>query len=626
MLALFFIGISLKMHSMNNNFNDVSFAAEFLHTVQPFNALDTVDLQWCARKLDAVYYPQGKAIFASRPPPGLAIIRKGAARLLDKDHKFLDKRSEGELFGHDIYFHGELKEYFAEAEEDCLLWRMSDEDFKQVREKFPVVGEYFSSHLKSRLKAATKAKHTVTQVRDLLTRKPVLVNSDVSIRSAAQMMSSENVSSILVVEDGVLCGIVTDKDLRQRVLVEGLESSLPIRTVMTENPMSIPADADVDTALLMMLRENYHHLPIVDGKKPLGLVTAGDILRAQSEHPLRLVRDIHKKNSIEELVELSQRLPSLFERMVHLGRGVGQIGRMVTHITDAFTVRLIQIAEQELGPAPMPFAWVVFGSQAREEQTARTDQDNGLILDRDAEEDEARWFSRMSGIVCDGLDQLGYVYCPGEVMALNVKWRVSLPRWKRYFDKWINEPDPKSVMHSSIFFDIRCVHGECSLVDSLQEHAIRRAKNDRIFRRFMAANALSHRPPLGFFRRFVQEDDGSQSEGLNLKHRGIVPITDLVRIRALEAGISEANTFRRIEKAIAAGVMNKKDASSLRDALILINRIRICHQSEQMMAGEKPTNFVPPEQLSPLMRRNLKAAFMLVQEAQSALELRYQVH
>jgi CBS domain-containing protein len=611
---------------MNKNFNDVSFAAEFLHTVQPFNELKTEDLQWCARKLDAVYYPQGKAIFASQPPPGLAIIRKGAARLLDKEHRFLDKRSEGELFGHDIYFHGELKEYFAEAEEDCLLWRMSPEDFKLARNKFPVISKYFSSHLKSRLKAATKAKHSVTQVRDLLNREPVKVNSDMSIRTAAQQMSSENVSSILVVEDGLLCGIVTDKDLRQRVLVEGLDSSMPISAVMTRNPMSIPADSDVDTALLMMLRENYHHLPIVDGLKPLGLVTAGDILRAQSEHPLRLVRDIHKKNSIEELMELSLRLPSLFERMVHLGRGVGQIGRMVTHITDAFTVRLIQIAQKELGPAPMPFAWVVFGSQAREEQTARTDQDNGLILGRDANEDEAVYFSKLSTIVCDGLDQLGYVYCPGEVMALNVKWRVSLPRWKRYFDGWINEPDPKSVMHSSIFFDIRCVHGECALVEGLQEHAIGRAKDDRIFRRFMAANALKHRPPLGFFRRFVQEDDGSQSEGLNLKHRGIVPITDLVRIRALEAGINEANTFRRIEKAAAAGVMNKKDASSLRDALILINRIRICHQSEQMMAGEKPTNFVPPEQLSPLMRRNLKAAFMLVQEAQNALELRYQVH
>lgn len=611
---------------MNKNFSDVTFAAEFLHTVQPFNALTGEDLQWMARKLEANYYPQEKAIFASKPSPGIAIIRKGAARLLDKDHRFLDKRSEGEIFGHEIYFHGELKDYFAEAEEDCLLWHLSEKDFQALCKKHPLIREYFSSHLKSRLTAATVVKHTVTQVKDLLNRDPVLVESEVSIREAAQEMSTENVSSILIVENGELCGIVTDKDLRKRVLMEGLDSMLPIRTVMTADPMSIPAETDVDSALLIMMRENYHHLPVVDGNRPLGLVTAGDILRAQSEHPLRLVRDIYKNNSIEELLVLSQRLPPLFERMVNLGRGVGQIGRMVTHITDAFTIRLIQLAEQDIGPPPMAYAWVVFGSQAREEQTARTDQDNGLVLARKATEDEDRYFSRLAEMVCDGLDQLGYVYCPGEVMALNVKWRVSLPKWKRYFDTWVEEPDPKSVMHSSIFFDIRCVHGDSALVDDLQEHVTTITRANKIFLRFMASNALNHKPPLGFFRRFVQEHDGSQSEGLNLKHRGIVPITDLVRIRALEGGISEANTFRRIEMAMAAGVMNKKDASSLRDALILINRIRIAHQSQQMTAGEKPTNFVPPEELSPLMRRNLKAAFMLVQEAQNALEHRYQVH
>lgn len=611
---------------MSTEFSDVSFAAEFLHTVQPFNTLASEDLHWLARKLDVVYYPQGKFIFSSKPSPGLAIIRKGAARLLDEKHRFLDKRSEGELFGHPIYFHGELKDYVAEAEEDCLIWQMNAETFEEVCVKYPLIGEYFSSHLKSRLSAATQTQHSVTQVRDLLNREPVLVNSDASIRDAAREMSRENVSSILVVREGQLCGIVTDKDLRQRVLVEGLDTSMPIEKVMTVHPMSIPADADVDSALLMMMRKNYHHLPIVDGDKPLGLVTAGDILRAQSEHPLRLVRDIYKKSSIEELLELSHRLPSLYERMVNLGRGVGQIGRMVTHITDAFTVRLIQLAEKKLGPPPMAFAWVVFGSQAREEQTAKTDQDNGIILERDAVDDEVRYFSKLSEMVCDGLDQLGYVYCPGEIMALNVKWRVSLPRWKNYFQNWVEEPNPKSVMRSNIFFDIRCVHGESELVDSLQEHVTNLTKDNRIFLRFMASNALSHRPPLGFFRRFVQEHDGTQSEGLNLKHRGIVPITDLVRIRALEAGVREANTFRRIEQATAAGVMNESDASSLRDALILINRIRIRHQSAQMTAGEKPSNFVPPDQLSPLMRRNLKAAFMLVQEAQNALELRYQVH
>jgi CBS domain-containing protein len=285
------------------------------------------------------------------------------------------------------------------------------------------------------------------------------------------------------------------------------------------------------------------------------------------------------------------------------------------------------LAEEQLGTPPIPYAWVAFGSQAREEQTARTDQDNGIILERATEgEEEASYYSKLSEFVCDGLDKLGYVFCPGEIMALNNKWRVSLDRWKRHFDSWIDEPEPKSVMHSSIFFDMRCVHGKQDLVDDLIGYATRRAKDNRIFRRFMAANVLSHRPPIGFFRRFVQEDDGSQSEGLNLKHRGIVPIIDLVRMRALEGGIVHANTFRRIELAVAESVMNENDGSSLRDALLLISRIRLEHQAEQMATGQKPTNFVPPEELSPLMRRNLKAAFMLVQESLAALHQRYQIH
>lgn len=605
--------------------HDVNLATEFLHTVQPFNTLDTDELRAIARKLEAAYYPQGKRIFSFSPDSGLAIIRKGAVRLVDTDNKFLDKRSEAELFGHAIWFHGEQKDYMAEAEEDCLIWHLPAVDFQNMLEQNALLDEYFSSHLKTRLSAATQVKHSVTQVRDLMRREPVLIDSGASIREAAQLMSRENVSSVLVMLDGCLVGIVTDKDLRQRVLARDLDPGLQISKVMTENPMTLEADSGVDAALLSMMRENYHHLPVVDNGKPLGLVTAGDILRSQSEHPLRLVRDIHKKETVDQLVHLSRRLPSLFERMVTLGRDVEQIGRMVTHITDAFTVKLIQLAENELGKPPMAYAWVVFGSQAREEQTARTDQDNGLVLERKAEEGEVAYFANLSQFVCDGLDRLGYVYCPGEIMALNVKWRVSLAKWKRHFDSWIDEPEPKSVMHSSIFFDMRCVHGKRKLVKELLGYANGRAKENRIFRRFMAANVLSHRPPIGFFRRFVQEDDGTQSEGLNLKHRGIVPITDLVRMRALESGITQANTFERIELATRAGMMNEGDASSLRDALVLINRIRLGHQAKQMSMGQAPTNFVPPDELSPLMRRNLKAAFMLVVEAQNALALRYQV-
>ncbi len=606
--------------------HDVSIASDFLYTVPPFNTLGADELSAAARKLEAAYYPQGSIIFTSSPAPGLAVIRKGAVRLVDDSHKFLDKRSEGEFFGHAIWFHGEQKDYIAEAEEDCLVWHLSAGNFEQLCEKHPLLGEYFSSHHKTRLSAATRVEHAVKQIRDLMRREPVLIDSKSSIREAARLMSRENVSSVIVMQNDKLGGIVTDKDLRQRVLAVDLDPALEIERVMTGNPKTLAADSAVDAALLLMMRENYHHLPIVENGRPLGLVTAGDILRNQSEHPLRLVRDIYKRRSVDQLVKLSLRLPSLFERMVILGRDVEQIGRMVTHITDAFTVRLIELAQESLGDPPMPYAWVVFGSQAREEQTARTDQDNGLVLERKAVDDEIQYFEKLSEFVCDGLDKLGYIYCPGEIMALNSKWRVSLAKWKQHFDKWIDEPEPKSVMHSSIFFDMRCVHGDCELVEDLLSYATQRAKDNRIFRRFMAANVLGHRPPIGFFRRFVQEHDGTQSEGLNLKHRGIVPITDLVRMRALEIGIKEANTFSRIELASASGEMNENDASSLRDALILINRIRLGHQAEQMSEGLAPTNFVPPDELSPLMRRNLKSAFMLVVEAQTALAVRYQVH
>jgi CBS domain-containing protein len=604
---------------------DVELATEFLRRYPPFNLLGNEELESLARHLTAGYYPQGKTIFKSEPPPGLAIIRKGAVRLVDEGNKFLDKRSEGELFGHSIYFHGKQKEYRAEAEEDCLVWLLEQERFDDFRERHEDFAEYFSSQLHSRVKTAVELPAPVTHVREIVKRDPVMVQGDISIRDAARLMSEERVSSVLVMQGDTLAGIATDKDFRQRVLAAGLDPSEAVEKVMTSDPRTLPFDAVVDSALLLMMRRNYHHLPLMQGDTPVGLITAGDILRAQSEHPLRLVRDIYKRKNVDALYELSQRLPHLFARMVNMGRDVEHIARMVTHVTDAFTVRLLQLAEEELGEPPLAYAWVAFGSQAREEQTAKTDQDNGLILERQPKASEDAYFEKLADFVCDGLDRLGYVYCPGEVMALNAKWRTSLKKWKRHFDHWLEDGDPKSVMFSSIFFDMRCIHGEEKLVHKLLEYAVNEASKNKIFLRFMATNVLHHRPPIGFFRRFVQEDDGSHSEGLNLKHRGIVPIIDLVRIRCLEAGITQANTFERLKAVVVAGAMNEHDASSLRDALILISRIRLSYQAEQMKAGDTPGNFVPTEELSPLMRRNLKAAFMLVLDAQNALSVRYQV-
>lgn len=606
--------------------HETDIAEDFLRGLHPFDRLDPGALREAALGIEAAYYREGATVLDSREADGLAVIRKGAVRLVDDSRRFLDKRSEGECFGHAAWFHGAQTPYLALAEEDSLVWHLPGERFAALKDRCGPFAEWFNQAPADRLGRIGSAERPARRVSDLLRRAPVTAQVTDSIQETARRMRDERVSSVLVMQEGRLVGIVTDKDLRRRVLAEGRDTSLPISQVMTRDPSTLPANADLDEALLAMMRQGYHHLPILDGGRAVGLVTAGDLLRAQSEHPLRLLQDIQRQTDEDGLHGISQRLPSLFVRMMRLGGDVEQVGRLITQVTDAFTIRLIELAEAELGSAPQPWAWLAFGSQARQEQTARTDQDNGLVTERAITSDEAPWFDQLSRRVCDGLDRLGYVHCPGEVMALNPRWRVSLEEWQQHFDGWFNEPEPKSVMHSSIFFDLRCIHGDVSLAERLSTHALAGARKNRIFRRFMAANALTHRPPLGFFRRFVQEDDGSQEEGLNLKHRGIVPIIDLVRLRALEGEIAAPNTFDRLRAAKAGGIMNAEDAANLEDALGLIGRLRLEHQSAQLEAGDPPGNLVPADDLSPLMRRNLKAAFMLVGEAQQALRLRYQVH
>jgi len=600
-------------------------AADFLRRHPPFDRLDENALGGTAAALEAAYYREGQRVLDSSEDSGLAIIRKGAVRLLDEDRRFLDQRSEGECFGHAGWFRGVQKPYVAEAEEDCLVWHLPAERFEKLKAAHRDFADWFDQPLGERLRHAS-APPPARCVGDLLRREPVSVPAEASIRDTAVLMSDERVSSVLVMDGERLAGILTDKDLRRRVTATGRDTATPVREVMTPDPSTLPGTASVNDALLTMMGHGYHHLPVVEDGRALGLVTAGDLLRAQSEHPLRLLQDIERQRDLDGLVKISARLPALFVRMVDLGRDVDQAGRMITQVTDAFTHRLVAQAEAELGPAPMPWAWMAFGSQGRQEQSARTDQDNGIVTAEPVSGEAAAWFEALAKRVCDGLDRLGYVYCPGEIMAINPRWRVDLKAWKRHFDQWVDEPDPKSVMHSSIFFDLRCIAGSDALVAELRHHAVTRARDNRIFRRFMAANALTHRPPIGFFRRFVQEDDGQSGEGIDLKKRGIVPIIDLARLRAFEGGVESVNTFDRLRDATATGTMNAGDAANLRDALTLITRLRLTHQAGQLARGETAGNLVPVESLSPLMRRNLKGAFLLVREAQQALAVRYQVH
>nr|CRH04854.1 Conserved protein of unknown function. Containing IMP dehydrogenase domain [Candidatus Magnetococcus massalia] len=611
---------------------------DFLIQYHPFDLLPTEVMDEIPGKLEIRYARRNTEILK----PGVAnrwlhIIRTGAVETRTSDGQLLAHLDAGEIFGVRSLNKEGAVENTSIATEDALIYLMPEDLYRQLCDAHPQFAFFFDPMGAKRLRGAMLVKQSeaheeqapfiVTPIADVMSSKaPITCTPEVSIREAATVMTNIRVSSLLVVDgEGNLKGIVTDRDLRKRVIVAGLSTDLPIREIMTENPITIEEDESISEAQLLMMQRNIHHIPVMDGERPIGMITNTDLIRKQPASAVQLVGTIRKASDIETMQEASNRIPNVLVNMTEHGVDSVLIGKMVTSVADAVHLRLLEMAEEKFGKAPVAFSWMVGGSQARMEQTAHSDQDNALLLADDYDPKEhGEYFENLAIFMRDALDSCGYYKCPGDVMASNLQWRQPLGRWKGYFNCWIDEPQPKALMLSSVFFDIRHVAGDISLFNELQAHLLEKAKVNRIFLAYMAANALSHSPPLGFFRNFVLSRDKEHKDTFDLKHSGVVPIVDLARVYALAAGSAEVETIERLEAAMEAGVLSQDGGVDLIDSMRFINQVRMRHQAGQIKHGRDADNYMPPEELSPFERSHLKDAFSVVKTMQSAMELRYQ--
>ena len=461
-------------------------------------------------------------------------------------------------------------------------------------------------------------------VRSLLRHEPVTASPATSIREVAQTMSRHRISSMLLVEDGRLYGLVTDRDLRNRVVAQGLDWGRPVAEIATRETITVHANSPAFEALLLMARHAIHHVPVMDGDRILGMVTTTDVSEQHSSSAVHMAGEIARQTQLEGLQAISQRVGRLQQSLAAADATAYSTGHIVTAMTDAITVRLIELALAELGPAPVDYVWVAAGSQARNEQTAKSDQDNCLILDdRYDEATHGAYFKAFARRVCDGLAACGYIHCPGEMMAMTDTWRQPRRVWADYFRKWIDQPKPKALMLTCVFFDLRAIAGNTDLLEALRQDVLRQTKGNSLFLAHMAGNALKHRPPVGLFGQISPLKGGDHPNTIDLKHTGIVPIVDLARIYALAAGVSTANTHDRLEVSAQAHEISAASARDLREALEYIGKLRIDHQARQTARKMAPDNFLPLDDLSNFERGHLKAAFAVVQTLQDVLQKRY---
>ena len=594
----------------------------FLKQTPPFDDLAPHVLESVCRDLSVVYLASGEHLL---PEPQLLLIRSGLFALNTEQQRLTHLQS-GDFYGYQLLLTGLADPDTILCEEDGLVYFLPQQSFDKLRHQYKNFDLFFQRLFSRRLHLyqSNKQQSTSTlKVADLVTRRKVSIASSNTVQQAALLMTEQRVSCLLIEQDEQLVGILTDRDLRSRVVAKSLPASTTVSEVMTKTPQRIESDRFAFEAIQQMSQYNIHHLPVEQDGKAIGVLTTTDLIRSQQEHPVYLISHIHRQHHSEGLNAITPQVQQLAMQLAEQQIPSYEVSSVLTSIMDALAQSWLQIAEQQLGPAPCVYSWLGFGSQARRDMLPSADQDNALLLEKEPSGAVADYFSAVADIVCNGLASSGQALCEGHIMASNPELRLSLKGWSNRFAKWLHTPDPQALLSSSIFFDMRLIYGSKALFNVLQQDVLARCKNNELFLYQLAKNATQRQPPLGFFKHFLLEQDGRQRKGLDLKKRGISLITDLVRVYALSAGIHAVNTRERLALLQQQAVLTQRQQQNLQGAFDVLAHLRWQLQAEDLKRGRHLSNLLDPSQLNLLQRHQLKDAFAVIIDEQQVLRQRF---
>lgn len=596
----------------------------FLREYPPFDTLPLSTVERVASAAEVEFHRAKTVIIPQRADPveHLWVVRSGEVEVVHRG-RVLDLLGEGELFGHASMLSGLPTGFEARAVEDTLTYRIPEAVAREPLAA-PAGLRFVARSLLERtrevedlLEQQPAPDPTQQPVGSLLRDPPVICAPETPIREAAQLMAAAPSTSVVVDLGNGSLGILTDRDLRSRVVADGLPGEAPVSAAMsapayTSGPERLGADV-----LLEMLDRGIRHFPIVSARgQILGVLEDVDVIAAQARSPFFLRQRIARAQSVDELALAAGELRPTVAAL-HDGR-VAATGIMAVYgvVVDALTRRLLELALEQTAEPPPPFAWLALGSQARREMVPSSDIDSAAVWFGDETEQEAR--PRLLAIaetVVAGLERCGLRSDAHGASAANGLFVRSLHSWQTAARSWLADPtQEKALILVSVLVDGRPVwgiHAGTPIADTFR-HAPRSPALHRLLARF----ALSCRPPTGFLRGLVVEHGGEHRGRLDLKHGGVIPIVDLARWAGMAAGVSSASTRERLRAGAEAGTISPADAHTLEDAFELVNGLRIKNQIEQVREGREPDDFIDPATLSSLTRTHLKEAFRAVASIQ----------
>jgi CBS domain-containing protein len=601
----------------------------FLRMYPPFDDLDDERLADVVRHAHIEFFPEGTVILQEFGEPArfLYVVRRGAVEVLEAG-EVVDLEGEGEVFGFVSLLTGASPLVTIRAHEDVICYLIDREIVEEVMSSRHGMVFLASAFRRRDVRALEHvARASVDQeeepVSALVRRRPLSLPADASIRQAAEMMASEREGFVLLEGAGERgLAIVTDRDLRSKVLAQGRDPAGPAAEVASSPVLSVPGEATVAEVTALMLERGVHHVPVEDGNGAiLGVVTDIDLLAAEQHRAFGLKKDIELAPDRASAVVVFRTLPELTGRLIDASVEPLEIAHVIAVAVDALTVRLLEVAWDELGDPPCPWAWLALGSEARQEQGLFTDQDNALMFDPTgvsvAEADADAYFGSLGAFVNDGLEEAGVPKCRAGVIAGNRDWRGTVGTWRDRFNGWIEDPGRTGSAFTGIAMDFRPVTGPLDARLALDE-IIRSAREHHDFIRHLGTHAVSTRPPKGLLKDGVVQGKGTTVR-LDIKAVGIGLITNVARLLAIMSGLTENRTPLRLRDTTALGWLSADESQGLVEAFELMWQVRLEHQSRCIERGLPPDDLVEPQELGPLTRQALKEAFRMIDRAQDRL-------
>ena len=596
--------------------------AGFLARHPPFDALEPDSVARAAATVRIEYFPAGTVILAQQGEPSrfLYVVRSGAVELIDEG-RVLDLLGEGEAFGHPSMLSGEPPTSTVRTHEDTICYLIPHQVAEEALAT-PTGLAFLGATLRERIvhageRRAEPSDPSLARVGALVRRELVSCPPETTVAEAARTMAEHRVSALLIRKDGAW-GILTDRDLRTRVLAAGLGGDVTVASVMTFPAATIPFDTMAAEVLLAMLEGGFHHFPVTDtAGQVIGVVTDTDLMGLERRSPFALKSEIERAPDVEAAVAAARELPYAVCALVDTGADPVGVGHVVGVTIDTLTRRLIELFVAERGEAPVPWAWLALGSAARHEQALHTDQDHAIAYEAGGrpEDDLDPWFAALGEHVTAGLEAAGIPRCNGDAMAANRALRRSVESWATAFRGWMQDPGVEGSVLTSIVFDYRRVAGPLDAEDVL-DAVVRTAPAYPVFLRHLGRRALDASPPTGFFRDLVVEAKGEHAGTLDVKHRGITIVGNLARAWAIGSGLTEKGTLARLRAAAAAGRVDEETRAGLEEAFRALWDVRLAHHCRQVRAGRPVDDFVDPGALGPLSRRQMKEAFRIIARAQ----------